>query len=85
MARTVWHEVIERRHLMHKQAGPESMETWAPADIAWVGLLEDAEGDVVDARTDASGGHGDPREALIDLLAVASAWVDAFDQRQQVG
>lgn len=81
--RTVWHEVTERRRTLHQQAGEASMETWTPADPAWTGVLQDVHDDVQQARADATSLR-DPREALIDLLAVASAWIDAFDQRNEV-
>jgi hypothetical protein len=80
---SLWVEVIARRRTLHQQAGDDSCELWAPADPAWMGLLEDMSDDVIGARAKASS-QVDPRAALIDLLAVASAWVDAFDQRQPV-
>jgi len=80
---SVWAEVINRRRQLHIQAGDASCELWQPADPAWTGLLFDTHGDVQQARADVTGDH-DPREALIDLLAVGSAWVDAFDSRRPV-
>lgn len=73
-ARAVWIEVIERRKAWHTESQPDSMEDWAAHDEAWVGRLDDCLTVVVDAV------HGqsdvDPRAALIDVLAVASAWID---------
>jgi len=76
-------EAIARRRTLHTQAGDSSCELWHPADPAWTGLLTDVHNDVIQARADTTGGH-DPREALIDLLAITTAWIDAFDQRQEV-
>lgn len=74
--RSVWIEVIERRKAWDAEAGADSMEDWSAADDAWVGRLDDTLTTVVDAV------HGwnevDPRAALVDVLAVASAWIDVM-------
>ena len=72
--RTVWAEVIERRKIWHAESQPDSMEDWIAADPAWLQRL----GDVVTVVGEAVHGESDvdPREALIDVLAVASSWID---------
>ncbi len=71
--RSLWADVIDRRRSWHDLDGVESMETWEAADPAWIGRLEDVTTVAVEVR---EGGDGDPRAALVDVLAVASAWVD---------
>lgn len=82
-ARTVWHEVLEARHREHRRNGDRSRETlraderelWAAELLAaldlalvGVGLAPAPAAEVVD-----------PRDALVELMAVAASWTDAMD------
>lgn len=80
--RTVWHEVLDARHHEHRRNTTRSRETlradqrelWAAElltalDLVYVGVALAPGGDDV----------VDPREALIELMAIASSWVDAMD------
>lgn len=73
--RALWVEVIQRRKAWDAETQPDSMEDWPAADKAWIARLDDCLTVVVDATT-GGGNDVDPREALIDVLAVASAWID---------
>ena len=72
--RTLWAEVIDRRKTWHAQDGRDSMEDWTAADPAWPQRLDD----VVTVAIQATLGENevDPRAALVDVLAVASSWID---------
>ena len=72
--RALWLEVIERRKALHAESQPDSMEHWPAADRAWPQRLDD----VVTVVTEAVRGENDvdPRAALVDVLAVASSWID---------
>lgn len=74
--RETWARVVARRAEWAKEDGPDGMESWQAYDDAWVGRLDDALTVVVDVV------HGqsdvDPAQALVDVMAVASAWLDAM-------
>lgn len=91
--RTVWHEVLDTRREMHTadvSSGGQPMETWRPDETKrWVGYLEvqlDSLATSVGLTPGVRGAAGlDPRQCLLDIMAVCSAWVDAMDQQPKVG
>lgn len=81
MARTVWHEVIERRHELHRgDTDREGMEYWPAADLQWLQLLDDLHADVKASRENPRS-ERDIRAAVVDHIAALSAWCDAMDAR----
>jgi hypothetical protein len=74
--RETWAKVVARRAEWATQDGPDGMDSWQAYDDAWVGRLDDALTVVVDAVNGNS--ETDPADALIDVMAVASAWLDAM-------
>lgn len=75
---SIWYEVVEARKKAHVKHGENSIEA-IPADrvAVWLPILIEEVGELANALTYDS--TGDPRAELIDVLAVASAWVDAMD------
>lgn len=86
---TNWSEVDEARSRAHEKHGEQSIERLPPRHIAWLPVLTEELGEVAHELTyDAKGGS--LRAELIDVLAVASAWLDALDradraEREQLG
>lgn len=74
--RETWRRVVERRQEWAAQDGDDAMDSWAAHDDAWVGRLDDALTVVVDAVQGQN--DVDPAQALVDVMAVASAWLDAM-------
>ena len=77
--RTVWREVIAYRRQLHSETGEASIELRPAGE--WHRWLDDLHAGVLHVRAavERPGSTVDPRAALIDLLATASAWVDAMD------
>lgn len=77
---TPWAEVIQRRRDWDSQDPEGSMERWPAHDRAWVGRLEDV---LETAKTALTGpSDADPRESLIDVIAVCSALIDQMGDHQ---
>jgi NTP pyrophosphatase (non-canonical NTP hydrolase) len=72
-------EVIAARKKAHAKHAENSIESVDPASLQWVAILGEEFGEVCRALT--YDGSTDLRAELIDVLAVASAWVDAIDHR----
>lgn len=83
----LWEEILQARHVHHREhRGVEgaSRETWRADQVTdWRAALAEAR-----ERLDASLVPGaavlddaDPRAALIELAAVACAWITAMDDR----
>lgn len=74
--RETWAKVVARRAEWATQDGDDAMDNWPAHDQAWAGRLDDTLTVVIDAI------HGqndvDPAAALVDVMAVASAWLDAM-------
>jgi hypothetical protein len=82
-AQTPWAEVIQRRRDWDNQDPEGSMERWTAHDRAWVGRLEDV---LETAKTALTGpSDADPRESLIDVIAVCSALIDQMGDDQAAG
>ena len=83
---SVWEEVSASRQAAHAKHGDNSIEslTWNNTD--WPIILMEEVGEVAHALTyDASKPWSSLRAELIDVLAVASAWIDALDREGQRG
>lgn len=84
---TVWREIVQARELRHKAAQAtayEQIETWRASDWRqWLDVLDDCL-TVVRERTHGDD-EGDVRTAVLDLAAVATAFLDAIDERPGVG
>lgn len=81
--REVWREVIARRrewHHAHKLGMTlDDIEQWSAADTRWPDFLLAMASIVESSR--AGRVDRDPREAVIDVMAVCSALLDAMDGR----
>ena len=72
-------EVIQRRNAADAKHGDESIERIAWNDPRWISILGEEFGEVCHALTYDSGASvADLRDELMDVLAVAHAWVDAI-------
>ncbi|HET8661113.1 MAG TPA: hypothetical protein VFM55_19215 [Micromonosporaceae bacterium] len=73
----VWREVVNARHDAHLKHGDNSIEA-EPADSPrWLAILGEEFGEVCNALTYDT--NGDLRTELVQVVAVASAWIDALD------
>ena len=84
-ARNVWDEVLDVRHKHHREARIDgtSRELRRAADVpVWLAEL----GDTLVALEERTlfNDPGDPRETLLELLAIGAAFVDAIDLRNDV-
>lgn len=91
---TVWQEVIALRkelHAMTVSASPElggarSMQQWAPGEHGlWLNTITSSVERLIWSLGGPRAEALDPRHELIALMAVCSAWVDAMDQRTEIG
>ena len=74
----VWSEVQRARAAAHAKHGQNSIEALKGTDSRWLAVLTEEVGEVAHEQTyDAT---GDLRAELMDVLSVASAWVDALDR-----
>jgi hypothetical protein len=73
----VWREVIDMRRAWHAMPGA-SVEYRNAGDGDWGTDLLNAAIAVTDDL------DGDPREMLVRVVAIASAWIDAMDERPGV-
>lgn len=82
----IWAEILQarrRHHLAHREQDGMSRETWrADEQIKWRPALSLARGLLDDSLV--PGSDLDPRTQLIELAAVAVAWVAAMDLRPGV-
>ena len=74
--RETWRRVVDRRAEWAAQDGDDAMDGWPAADPAWHDRLDDAVTVVLEAVTGES--DVDPAAALVDVMAVASAWLDTM-------
>ncbi len=75
---TDWSEIEQAREKAHEKHGNNSIERMFFLDPRWMPVLVEEVGEVAHELTyDAD---GDLRAELVDLLAVASAWLDAIDR-----
>jgi hypothetical protein len=71
----------ERAHLKH---GANSIEAIPADDPRWLSILVEELGEVAHELTYDSGGSPQTvRRELIDLAAVATAWIEAIDQEAE--
>ena len=82
---STWHADVQaaraRAHAKHGHTEGGSMEQMTPDRPAWLAILGEEYGEVCRALT--YDGTSDLRAELIDVLSVASAWVDAIDRAGQ--
>jgi NTP pyrophosphatase (non-canonical NTP hydrolase) len=75
-------DVIEERFRQHKQWGDQSQHP----DTTWLAILTEEVGECAQAALhNGFGGkaRGTLREELVQVAAVAVAWIDAIDKRGQ--
>jgi NTP pyrophosphatase (non-canonical NTP hydrolase) len=75
----IYREVVHARLKAHEKHGDNSIER-EPADSPrWLSILVEEIGEVANALT-YDGPQGNLRAELVDVLAVAAAWVAAIDR-----
>lgn len=75
---TIYDEIQAAREAAHAKHGAQSIEGIVPKDSRWLSILVEEVGEVAHELTyDAT---GDLRKELIQVAAVAAAWVDAIDR-----
>lgn len=74
----LYREVLQARHAAHAKHGRNSIEAMAVTGPAMLVILTEELGEVAHALT-YDGPTDELRAELIDVLAVASAWVDKLD------
>lgn len=80
---TNWTEIEHARRKAHAKHGNSSIEGMPAEHPAWLPVLVEEVGEVAHEMTyDAKGGS--LRAELVDVLAVASAWLDAIDGSRPV-
>jgi NTP pyrophosphatase (non-canonical NTP hydrolase) len=73
-----WREILDARRKAHEKHGDNSIEGLASQDPSWLTILVEEVGEVAQQLTydhDRSG----LRSELVDVLAVASAWLASLD------
>lgn len=78
---TNWAEIEQARAKAHAKHGENSIEGILPSSPRWLPILVEEIGEVSHELTYDS--TGSLRAELIDVLAVASAWLDALDGKQR--
>lgn len=74
---TNWQEIDQARANAHIKHGANSIERISANDSRWLSILVEEVGELAHEQTyDATGSL---RAELIDVLAVASAWLDSLD------
>jgi NTP pyrophosphatase (non-canonical NTP hydrolase) len=73
-----WEEIEQARARAHQKHGDNSIESEPNGSPRWLPILVEEIGEVANALT-YDGPAGSLRAELIDVIAVASAWVDAID------
>lgn len=74
-----WQEIMRAREKAHAKHGADSIES-IPADSPrWLAILVEEVGEVANALT-YDGPKDGLRAEVIDVLAVASAWLAAIDE-----
>lgn len=76
----VWTEVQHARLAAHKKHGDNSIEAIPADDPRWLTILVEETGEIARAMTYDNGSRKDLRAELVDVLAVASAWIDKLDR-----
>jgi hypothetical protein len=71
-------EILEARAAAHRKHGANSIEMEPGDSPRWLPILVEEIGEVANALT-YDGPTDQLRAELVDVLAVASAWVDAID------
>lgn len=80
MTAHVHREVELARRAAHDKHGANSIEAQPWDSSRWLPILVEEVGEVANALT-YDGPANKLRDELIDVLAVASAWVDAYDNK----
>lgn len=75
----LWLEVLSARLEAHAKHGPNSIGAIPAGDPRWLPILVEEVGEVAEALTYDKASRPGLRAELVDVLAVASAWIDALD------
>lgn len=74
----LWQEVIDARKQAHAKHGDNSIESISAHSPRWLPILGEEFGEVAATLT-YDKNISDLRSELIDLISVATAWVDSID------
>lgn len=75
-----WREILRAREAAHAKHGPHSIEALPADDPRWLPVLVEEVGEVARALTYDNHSRARLRTELVDVLAVASAWLAASDR-----
>lgn len=75
----LYREVLNSRRRAHDKHGDNSIEMIRADDPRWLSILVEEIGEVANALT-YDGPTNNLRGELVDVLAVAAAWVDRIDR-----
>ena len=76
----LWVEILTGRAKAHQKHGANSIEAIPADDPRWLSILVEEIGEVAHAMTYDSGQTiDDIRAELVDVAAVATAWIDSID------
>lgn len=76
----MWYEeVLAARVAAHVKHGENSIESRRSDDPQWLAILVEEVGEVANAQTYDHASVENLRAELIDVMSVASAWIDAID------
>jgi hypothetical protein len=74
----IWQQTLQARLRAHTKHGANSIEAIAADSPRWLAILVEEVGEVANCLT-YDGPTGKLRDELIDVMSVASAWIDAID------
>jgi len=78
---TNWNEIENSRAKAHEKHGDRSIENLPATHPDWLAILGEEFGEVAKELTyDGSNGLNGLRSELIDVISVASAWLDKVDR-----
>lgn len=76
----LYREVLHARLEAHEKHGANSIEVEPPDSPRWLAILVEEIGEVANSLT-YDGPQDNLRAELVDVLAVAAAWVSAIDRK----
>lgn len=74
-----WREILQARERAHAKHGSDSIEAESADSPRWLAILVEEVGEVARALTYDNASRVHLRAELVDVQAVASAWVAALD------
>ncbi|WGD37555.1 hypothetical protein [Lysinibacter sp. HNR] len=78
----LWDEVSRARAAAHKKHGEESVDALPLNDPRWLSILVEEIGEIATELHRPEVDSSALRAELVDVMALASAWLDAIDERR---